>query len=200
MLAATILIHVPLVLVPLLPAAPPTRDCQLEVLRLSTIEESTLAEFDAGVHTYVDLHRRLARWMSPAQLCDECGVLGDELRDVIVAARPEARQGGFFTPQVAEVLRARIDLALLHGVAGVATSLYAPLPGEVGPAVNQPFPMVLGTVQWPSLVNKLPTLPPELGYTFWGRDLILVDLPANLVVDVLPEALPEGARPGVIYQ
>jgi hypothetical protein len=197
---ATILIHVPLVLVPLLPLAEPTRDCQLEVSRHSAIEESALREFEASVETYVDLHRRLARWMSPAQLFDEGGVLGDELRDVIVAARPEARQGDFFTPPVAEVFRARIDIALLHGVAGVAAQLYAPLPGEVAPAVNQPFPMVFGTVQWPTLVSKLPMLPRELGYAFWGRDLVLVDLPANLVVDVLPEAVPEGARPGVIYQ
>lgn len=197
---ASVLVHVPLVLVPLLPLPEPTRDCQLEVLRLSAIEESALAEFDTSVQTYVALHRRLARWMTPAQLFDEGGFLGDELRAVIIAARPQARQGGFFTSPVAEVFRARIDFALLHGVASVAARLYTPLPGEAAPAVNEPFPMVPGAVQWPTLVSKLPTLPRELGFAFWGRDLILVDLPANLVVDILPEALPEGAHPGVIYQ
>jgi hypothetical protein len=48
-------------------------------------------------------------------------------------------------------------------------------------------------------VRALPAVPRELDYAFWGRDLVLVDLDANLVIDILSEALPEGARPGVVY-
>jgi hypothetical protein len=77
--------------------------------------------------------------------------------------------------------------------------LYEPLPGEPAPTVNQPFPSVLGSVQWPALVRALPAVPRELDYAFWGRDLVLVDVDANLVIDILSEALPEGARPGVVY-
>jgi hypothetical protein len=43
-------------------------------------------------------------------------------------------------------------------------------------------------------------VPRELGYALWGRALVLVDVDANLVLDVLSDALPEGARPGVMYQ
>jgi hypothetical protein len=35
-------------------------------------------------------------------------------------------------------------------------------------------------------------LPAELEYRFVGRDLVLVDSHAGLVVDVLPDALPAG--------
>jgi hypothetical protein len=43
---------------------------------------------------------------------------------------------------------------------------------------------------WPSLLLALPPLPRELEYRFWDRHLVLVDLHANLVVDILENALP----------
>jgi hypothetical protein len=58
----------------------------------------------------------------------------------------------------------------------------------------------LGSFQWPGLVRALLVIPRELDDACWGRDLMLVDGDANLVVDFLPDALPEGARPGVVYQ
>ena len=42
----------------------------------------------------------------------------------------------------------------------------------------------------PALLLRLPPLAPELQYRFIGRTLILLDVDANLVVDVLPDALP----------
>jgi hypothetical protein len=36
----------------------------------------------------------------------------------------------------------------------------------------------------------LPTLPDELAYRIMGRDLVLVDSKANLVIDLFHEALP----------
>jgi hypothetical protein len=41
------------------------------------------------------------------------------------------------------------------------------------------------------MLAGLPELPGELEYRFLGRDLLLVDVLANLVVDVLHDALPE---------
>ena len=198
---ATILVRVPLVLVPLLPFPAPPRDCQLELLTPQALEERTLGEFDRQVMAYVTLHRQLARFLPPIHMFfdDEGGLVSDELRASLVAARPLARPGSFFTPAVAELLKRRIDDALLYGAGYGAMPLYEPLPGEPAPTVNQPFPSVLGSVRWPALVSALPIVPRELDYAFWGRDLVLVDVDANLVIDVLSEALPEGARPGVVY-
>jgi hypothetical protein len=198
---ATILIRAPLVLFPLLGVPEPPRDCQLELLTPQALEERTLGEFDRQVTAFVTLHRQVARSLPPVHvfLDDEGGLASDELRESLVAARPLARPGVFFTPAVAELLKRRIDDALLYGVGSSAMPLYEPLPGEPAPAVNQPFPSVLGSVQWPALVRALPAVPRELDYAFWGRDLVLVDLDANLVIDILSEALPEGARPGVVY-
>ena len=149
---ATILIRAPLVLFPLLGVPEPPRDCQLELLTPQALEERTLGEFDRQVMAFVTLHRQVARSLPPAHmfLDDEGGLASDELRESLVAARPLARPGAFFTPAVAELLKRRIDDALLYGVGSSAMPLYEPLPGEPAPTVNQPFPSVLGSVRWPA--------------------------------------------------
>jgi len=43
---------------------------------------------------------------------------------------------------------------------------------------------------WPALLAALPALPEELEYRFVGWDLVLVDTHADLVVDILKDALP----------
>jgi hypothetical protein len=180
----------------------PRRDCSLEVVTTETIEQRTIADFQARLDAYVALQRRLTRSLgATATFTDEEGdMVRDQLRAVLVAARPLARQGDFFTPSMARVVTGRIDRALLRGIAAMPLRLYEPLSGEPPPAVNQAFPWVAMSVEWPALFRELPALPPELGYAVWGRDLVLVDMDANFVLDVLPGALPEGARPGVQYQ
>jgi hypothetical protein len=202
-MVAAFVIHVPLLVLPLLQPAP-TRDCLLEVLTPQAIEERALSEFNVAVEHYVKLHRRLARSLPmPPAFDDEDPFAADDLRAVIVAARPNARSGAFFTPQVAMRLKERIDLAFLHhpGAAdAVIRGGYEPVPGEPGPVVNQPFPRVAASVRWLPLASALPALPRELDFALWGRDLVLLDVTANLVLDVLPDALPPAARPGIVYQ
>ena len=47
---------------------------------------------------------------------------------------------------------------------------------------------------WPGFLWTLPALPEELQYRFVGRDLILLDVHANLVVDILRDAIPIRAQ------
>ena len=199
---ATVLFRLPLVMIPLLPISDSPRDCQLAALTSQAIEKCVVDEFDRRVDAYVILRRQLVWSLPPAHgFLDEAGMLvSDDLRAGLVAARWQARAGDFFTPAIGEVLKRRLDTALLYGARHAAMPMYEPLAGEPSPTVNQPFPLVLGSVQWPALAASLPVLPSELEYAFWGRDLVLVDVETHLVIDVLPEALPEGARPGVLYQ
>jgi hypothetical protein len=190
---ATFLVPIPLAVLSFVPVTSPTRDCNLEVLTPPATEVRTMHDLDARLHAYVALRRRLIRSMGVAMMPDdEGGFFGNELREVIVAARPQARQGEFFTPAISTIIGARIDRALLRGVTPQPGRLYEPLLGEPAPKIGAGFPLVPGTVIWPALFNELPGLPPELGYALWGRSLVLVDRDANLVLDVLPEALPAG--------
>jgi len=200
----TIFVHLPLLLLPVL-AQPPTGSCQFDVLTPQAIEERAVTRFNGAVEEYVRLHRRLARTVAPDEMFDEEGWFASEalLREAIIAARPGARQGHFFTAGVSQVVRDRVDKALLRRVHQPGDELFAPLARKGDdsiPAVNEPFPATLEATAWPMLVQNLPPLPRELDYAVWGRALVLVDVSANLVIDVLPDALPEGALTRSVYQ
>ena len=72
-------------------------------------------------------------------------------------------------------------------------AILAEVPVKVPPAINTDYPttLPLATVP-PHLLLKLPTLPEELEYRFLGRHLILRDIKANLIVDFIPDVVPEG--------
>jgi hypothetical protein len=54
--------------------------------------------------------------------------------------------------------------------------------------VNAAYPLHFGAHPW-SVFRALPPLPEELEYRFVGRDLVLIDVTANLVVDVLRKVI-----------
>ena len=57
--------------------------------------------------------------------------------------------------------------------------------------INTPYPseLPLSTVPYP-LLSVLPPLPAELEYRIVGPDLVLLDIDAQMVVDVLRNAVP----------
>jgi hypothetical protein len=55
--------------------------------------------------------------------------------------------------------------------------------------VNGFFPPESDPPRWRALVWALPSLPEELEYRFAGRDLVLLDSEAQLVVDILRDAI-----------
>jgi hypothetical protein len=66
----------------------------------------------------------------------------------------------------------------------------APLP-NINVAVNQPYPDgVAFTTVPPTLLLVFPKLPDEVVYRVVLHDLLLMDVKANLVVDVIPGIIP----------
>ena len=57
------------------------------------------------------------------------------------------------------------------------------------PVVNRSYDWRLGTWMWPALLQTLPPLPPDLQYRIVDDDLVLIDLRASLVVDILEDAM-----------
>jgi hypothetical protein len=180
--------------------APPP-PCQLDVLTPTALDERATAEFHSAIDRYVVLHRRLERSLPPEQMFDDPEdmfaareALASALRD----ARPLARQGDFFTLRVSNMIRARLEDAMARHRYAAADVLAAVdderLPGMADPEVNQAFGR-LGPSLWPSLLAALPSLPVELEYRFWGRDLVLIDLHADFVLDILSDALPAADPP-----
>ena len=75
-------------------------------------------------------------------------------------------------------------------------ALWKEIPLVDTPAVNAPYPARLPLATFPpELLAQLPELPEELAYRFAGPHLILLDVEANMVVDVLPNVLSDPGAP-----
>jgi NhaA family Na+:H+ antiporter len=174
---------------------------QFEVVEPTVQEEQALEQFDRALDDYVALHRRIDRLLPPPRMFDDAEEMvaaRDTLREAIVNARRDARGGELFTPLVSAAIRARLRRAILwhgHDPADILADNRAErLPGSPMPEVNAPFPWELGAAMWPTLLRVLPELSEELEYRFVDRDLVLIDMHANLVVDILVDALPPASE------
>jgi hypothetical protein len=170
---------------------------QSEFTEPAPLEEQALQQFRRAVDDYVGLHRRIDRSLSPQQMfdhADEMFAATDVVRQAIVSARSGARQGDLFNPEVSQAIRERLLRAIRwHGHDPgdiLAHNRAERFPGTPMPQVNGPFPWGLGAAMWPTLLHVLPALAEELEYRFVDRDLVLIDIHADLVVDILVDALP----------
>jgi hypothetical protein len=160
------------------------------------LEESVLQSFRQSVNDYAALHRRLEKGVTPLAMSSDVQEIRqatDALAEAIQSARATAREGDIFSADVGEVLRVRLARTLadrgFHARDVVAASnVEAPRDAEL-PAVNGRFPWSRGAAMWPCILNALPPLPIELQYRIVDHDLVLVDIDANLVVDILRGAL-----------
>jgi hypothetical protein len=156
-----------------------------------TIEIRVPAIFAERVAEYVEIHRQAAAGIGDPRLCADPEELSRQATDLTAAirgARPVAVEGYIFTPTVAKTLRARIALALRGGAIDLANvdpadewsqfDMEAQLPWGVARPLSTP------------LLSVLPDVPVELEYRLVGRSLVLLDVRANLVVDVLRDAMP----------
>jgi hypothetical protein len=174
-------------------------DRQQIVGELSPEDRVALVTFDQSVQDYMALHRRLARHTPPLRVTADPVELRravDALGEAIRVERSTAQTGEIFTPAVANMFRRRID----HGLWDLDVSeLMAEMEEDSEvcvprPVVNGRFPWSSGNAMWPSVLAVLPELPEELEYRFVGADLVLIDIRANLVVDILESALTPGSQ------
>lgn len=132
---------------------------------------------------------KLRETASPSEISERERLLAASVRK----ARPGAREG-----DILGVARARLVQAVRDDwqsrSAAERAGLMAELPTRVPPGVNEMYPSGLPLVTVPaSLLDRLPALPEELEYRLFGRHLLLRDVKANLVVDVLRDVV---AGPG----
>lgn len=147
------------------------------------------------VDEYAELHRRLEGPLPKAVVTADPNLIVAPRRALAAAirkARAQARQGDIFSPPVATYFRTLVADALR---AGGITDMLAIVEDENAvhtPArVNADYPAGRSISLMPGcLLLALPALPPELQYAFVGRDLILRDVHAGLIVDIVPRAIP----------
>ena len=161
----------------------------------ATSGADVLRRFERAVAEYAALHRKAAGQITPPQVARNMApaiASSDLLAERIRAARRQARQGDIFSAEAAVVFRRHIAGAVTREeVADLLVDRDDGTPiRRPQPRVNARWPLEVEYVYVPPrLIAALPPLPPELQYRLIGRSLVLWDRPANLIVDVLPEAL-----------
>jgi hypothetical protein len=160
-------------------------------------EREALRHFQEEVAEYVDLNARLvARLGRPESVAAQ-----KALAHALAASRAKARPGDIFRPEVEPLFR-RLIATQLEGpdALDARRTLLEGSVGDERPSVpvvarvNGEYPIGASRATVPpSLLATLPALPACLHYRFVGRDLVLVDSVAGLIVDLLPAAAPDLA-------
>jgi hypothetical protein len=108
--------------------------------------------------------------------------------------RPNAKQGDLVSPDMATAIAGEIRKAFDTPKRDL---LLDELSEQNGTPANAPVPTINQQLDAPRvpprLMEILPPLPKQLEYDFAGRTLVVRDVDADVVVDFLPNALPELA-------
>ena len=158
-------------------------------------DRAVLAMFDERVGSYVAVHRRFEQHLHPPESVGSRQSFRFRqmyLASAIKAARPNAAQGHIFVPPVADFFRRTIAAALSAvDVDRLLRDVYAHHETMIDfhPRVYDPYPD-WATHEMPSLLRpRLPPLPKDLEYGLLDHDLVIWDIHADLIVDVLPDAV-----------
>jgi hypothetical protein len=148
------------------------------------------------VDDYVALHRRLEAPLPPQVVTGDLEALfapRKALSAAIRTARADARQGDIFSPALAGYFRTLVvDTLRKGGIKDMLAIVEDENLVHVPATVNGDYPAGRSISLMPScLLAALPPLPSELQYRFVGRDLILWDTHAGLIVDFVPDAIPK---------
>lgn len=156
-------------------------------------DASLVKDFAGRIQKYLDLRKTADISKKPTDSPDKLVYQKQQAEEKIQQSRPAAKQGDIFTPPIGAYFKKQIA-ATLRGAQGekVRASLRRaePLP-DIRLQVNHPYPAHLPLQSTPpTLLLNLPRLPGELQYRIVGSTFVLFDTAANLIVDLLPDAVP----------
>lgn len=154
--------------------------------------------FAEKVAVYADLHQRVdAAFPSWQASSDVASIFRRRayLAAALRAERPNAQQGDIFQPSVAIAVRGIVAEALSEvDVEFLLQGVYedCETPAGYHARVNAEYPpWAIHEVPY-IILSVLPALPTGIQYRLIDYDLLLWDVDANLIVDVLPDALPRA--------
>jgi len=180
------------------------------------MDAETLRKFQHEIEEYVELRQSVLKQIPPIDAKSTPAQIEahqKSLTQAIMAYRKGAKRGDIFKPEVEAAVRRTLyrEFASPEGAAllkdikqGNPKVEGNPIPRdpskEVKPAVtiavnalypdSAPFSSVP-----PTLLLKLPLLPEQVRYRFVGRALILRDTEANVILDYIPDVVPDPSIP-----
>lgn len=152
------------------------------------------APFEQRLKAYIALHDKLEHSLpslpkdaTPKQIDTHQRTLMGLLQN----ARRDAKPGDIFVPSARVAVR-QILAQVFSGAQGreLLASTMDENPVALKVKVNDPYPdaVPLSTVP-PQVLQQLPKLPDGMEFRFIGRDMILFDVQAHMVVDLVEKAI-----------
>jgi hypothetical protein len=181
----------------LLIAYSPILDAQTTSRAAPTVnpDAALVMDFEKQVKDYMKLRKKAESGNPALKPTDSAHKINEHRRLLaasIQAARPQAKQGDIFSPEITQEFKRLISMAYRAEATKVRATLRNDEPVKDVPVqVNAVYPehIPLQTTP-PSILLNLPELPRELDYRIVGRILVLRDVGANLIVDYIPGAIP----------
>ena len=155
--------------------------------------EQITADLQGRAKQYLDFRKQVAGSTpksnsTPSKITSAQNDLASKIR----VARAGAKQGEIFTPEITQYVRRQIA-SRLSGPDGkrIRASLRHAEPVNITLQINQSYPDNVPLQSTPpSLLISLPQLPTGLEYRLVGKELVIRDVDANIVVDYMANALP----------
>jgi hypothetical protein len=159
-------------------------------------EPAAFERFQIAVAKYVSLHHKLERYLPPVINFTDPDEAERSMKSMAAAlrrARSLAGEGEIFGGEIAMTFREVLRTRGLEDDECQRALADWPLEPQAGVSVtvNDAFPWAASRSLPSCLREGLPELPVELQYRLVGTHLMLVDLHAGLIVDVLRKAVPE---------
>ena len=167
--------------------------------------KAVFEEFGKRVDAYMALRNKLADSVGPLDpTWDQAKITARaaHLAEAIQLARAGAKPGDIFTTEAATIIATFIKSeydrrpdTVLNARADAQRELQNELP-DFDPQVNQIYPTTAPLATFPAtLLPLLPQLPKELEYRIIRKYLILRDIEANVILDIMPHAVPQEKLP-----
>ena len=160
-------------------------------------DEAGFKEFSDRVQDYVKLQKSVEASlpaMNSTDLPEMIAAHQQALARRIREARPKAKVGDIFTESAREAFRRVIRRAFQgpDGDNARATMQQGAPVKELHLKVNGIYPEGAPyTTVPPTLLSTFPKLPEEVAYRIVSRDLVLIDVKANMVIDLIHEIIPK---------
>ena len=180
------------------------------------MDAETLRKFQREVEEYVELRQSALNKITPVPPSSTPAQIEAHqkaLTQAIITYRRGSKRGEIFRPEVEAAIRRMLHRefsspqgpSLMKDIKqGNPRVEGNPLPRDpsqealknVSIAVNAVYPEAapFSSVP-PSLLLRLPLLPEQVSYRFVGRSLILRDTDANVILDYIPDVVPDPSIP-----
>jgi hypothetical protein len=151
-------------------------------------------EFKKRIDAYLKIHNEAEGKVPNLKRTDDPKEISDRekaLAETIMTLRAGAKPGEVFAVEYQPYFIKNVQDDFKGRSAADRKALINELPKNIKVDINTVYPTTLPLETFPpALLRKLPDLPPELEYRIVARSLILRDVKANLIVDILRDVVP----------